>query len=97
YLPLHGIVQARELLADFLMETKQPEAALAEYEKSLVVAPRRFNGLYGAARAALATGDSAKVRKYFAALLEAAPKADSGLAQIVEAKQYVSQQAAAVH
>ncbi len=91
------IVPARELLADFLMETKQPELALAEYEKSLAAAPRRFNGLYGAARAALAAGDSAKARKYFAALLEAAPKADSELAQIVEAKQYVSQQAAVAH
>jgi tetratricopeptide (TPR) repeat protein len=90
------IVPARELLADFLMETKQPALALAEYEKSLQAAPRRFNALYGAARAALAAGDSAKARKYFAALLEAAPKADSELAQIVEAKQYVSQQAAAV-
>lgn len=91
------IVPARELLADFLMETKQPALALAEYEKSLQVAPRRFNALYGAARAALAAGDSAKARKYFAALLDAAPKADSELAQIVEAKQYVSQQAAVTH
>ena len=90
------IVPARELLADFLMETKQPALALAEYEKSLETAPRRFHGLYGAARAALATGDSAQARKYFAALLEAAPNADGELAQIVEAKQYVSQQAAAV-
>src|SRR5262245_43593265 len=90
------IVPARELLADFLMENKQPGLALAEYEKSLQVAPRRFNALYGAARAALVTGDSAKARKYFAALLEAAPKADSELAQIVEAKQYVSQREAVV-
>jgi len=90
-----SIVPARELLADFLMESQQPGLAVAEYEKSLESAPGRFNSLYGAARAALAAGDFAKARKFYAELLEVAPNGDSDLAQIVEAKQYVGQQAAA--
>jgi tetratricopeptide (TPR) repeat protein len=88
------IVPARELLADFLMETNQAAPALKEYAKTLDAAPRRFNALYGAARAAQAAGESATARKYFAKLLESAPKADDGLAQIVEAKRYVGQEAA---
>lgn len=90
------IVPARELLADFLMEINQPTSALKEYAKTLEATPRRFNGLYGAARAAQAAGETAMARKYYAKLLESTPKADDGLAQIVEAKKYVGQQAAAV-
>src|SRR5437868_14373060 len=43
---------AREMLADMLLEMNSSEDALAEYEKSLKSDPNRFNGLYGAARAA---------------------------------------------
>jgi tetratricopeptide (TPR) repeat protein len=43
---------AREMLADVLQEMGRPGEALAEYEKSLKADPNRFNGLYGAGRAA---------------------------------------------
>jgi tetratricopeptide (TPR) repeat protein len=43
---------AREMLADMLLEMGRPPEALAEFEKSLRTDPHRFNGLYGAARAA---------------------------------------------
>ena len=45
-------IPAREMLADMLLETNQPEAALLEYEKSMKTDPNRFNELAGAARAA---------------------------------------------
>ena len=43
-------IPAREMLADMLLELKQPEAALVEYEKSMKIDPNRFNELAGAAR-----------------------------------------------
>src|SRR5882672_3547624 len=47
-----AILPAREQLGELLLELKQPTAALQEFETSLRSAPNRFNGLYGAARAA---------------------------------------------
>ena len=47
-----AILPAREQLGELLLELKQPAAALQEFETSLQRAPNRFNGLYGAARAA---------------------------------------------
>src|ERR1700690_556626 len=49
-------IPAREMLADLLLETKHPEQALAEFETALKFNPNRFNGLYGAARAAEMSG-----------------------------------------
>ena len=52
-----AILPAREQLGELLLELKQPIQALAEFELSLRTAPNRFNGLYGAARAAKAAAD----------------------------------------
>jgi tetratricopeptide (TPR) repeat protein len=62
-------IPAREMLADILLESGQPAAALVEYRKSLQLSPNRFNGLYGAGRAAEAIGDMTEARKYYSALL----------------------------
>ena len=43
-------------------------ATLAEYEQSLKQCPNRFNGLYGAARAAELAGNLQKARTYYAQL-----------------------------
>jgi tetratricopeptide (TPR) repeat protein len=60
---------AREMLADMLLEMGRPEDALVEYEKSMRVDPNRFNGLYGAARAAELSNQREKATAYFAQLL----------------------------
>ena len=65
-----SILPARELLGDLLMEMKKPAEAMAEYEKSLKETPNRFNGLYGAARAAELSGNPEKARTMYAKLLE---------------------------
>src|SRR5580692_5007829 len=49
-------IPAREMIADMLLEAKRPQQALAEYQTDLKFSPGRFNGLYGAARAAEAAG-----------------------------------------
>jgi hypothetical protein len=61
---------AREMLADMLLLMDRPGDALAEYEKSLKVDPNRFNGLYGAARAAAAVHQAEKANTYYGQLLK---------------------------
>ncbi len=63
-------IPAREMLADMLLQMKQPENALAEYEKSMKIDPNRFNGLAGAAQAAEVTHQSAKANTYYSQLLK---------------------------
>jgi tetratricopeptide (TPR) repeat protein len=61
---------AREMLADMLMEMGKPQEALTEYEKDLHTDPNRFNGLYGAARAAELTKQPEKAAGYYSQLLK---------------------------
>lgn len=61
---------AREMLADMLLEMNQPEHALAEYETSLKTDPNRFNGLYGAGRAAELAKQADKANGYYSQLLK---------------------------
>jgi tetratricopeptide (TPR) repeat protein len=63
-------IPAREMLAEMLLEMKQPENALAEYEKSMKIDPNRFNGLAGAAQAAEVAHQSAKANTYYGQLLK---------------------------
>jgi tetratricopeptide (TPR) repeat protein len=58
------VLPAREMLADMLLQARQPAQALAEYERSLDTAPNRFRSLAGAAAAAEQMGNAAKARTY---------------------------------
>ncbi len=61
---------AQELLGDLLMEQEQPKQALAAYEQSLKLYPRRFNSLLGAARASRAAADDITAQSYSRELLQ---------------------------
>jgi tetratricopeptide (TPR) repeat protein len=63
-------IPAREMLADMMLALKQPENALAEYEKSMKIDPNRFNGLAGAAQAAEMAHQPAKANEYYSQLLK---------------------------
>jgi predicted Zn-dependent protease len=63
-------IPAREMLADMLLELKRPAEALAEYRTVLKNSPNRFDGLFGAARSAEATGDSSTAQSFYAKLAE---------------------------
>jgi tetratricopeptide (TPR) repeat protein len=89
-----AILPARELLGDMLLEMGRPGEALAEYEASLKEAPKRFNSLYGAARAAEAAGKSDRARELYRELL-AQCVAGSPRPELAQAKAYVSGKAAA--
>lgn len=61
---------AREMLAEMLLDLKQSDNALAEYEKSMKIDPNRFNGLAGAAQAAAMGHQAAKANTYYGQLLK---------------------------
>ena len=84
-----SIVPAREQLGELLLELKQPAAALKEFEASFRNTPGRFNGLYGAARAAKMAGDQKAARTYYTKLLALAREADSPRSEIKEARAFV--------
>lgn len=72
--PKHAVTPAPTLPAyeqggDLLLEQSSPSEALAGYQRSLELYPRRFNSLLGAARAARALGDTAQAADYYRRLL----------------------------
>src|SRR5919199_2780594 len=85
-----AILPAREQLGELLLELKRPAAALREFETSLRSAPNRFNGLYGAARAAQLAGDRKSARTYYEKLLALARLADGARPEIEEAKAFLT-------
>jgi tetratricopeptide (TPR) repeat protein len=84
------ILPARELLGDMLLELYQPALALTEYETSLRAVPNRFNGLYGAARAAQSSRDQQKAKQYYTELLRISSKADSDRPELKRAQAYLA-------
>jgi tetratricopeptide (TPR) repeat protein len=70
------IAPARELLGDMLLEMKQPQQALKEFEATLKKEPNRFRALHGAASAANMAGNTALARKYHVQLLKVCERGD---------------------
>ena len=65
-----AITPAREMLAELLLLAKHPGEALAAYEAVLKIAPKRFNALYGAAKAAEEGGNASVASGYFQQLIQ---------------------------
>jgi len=84
-----SLVPARELLGEMLLELKDTAGALREFEASMKKEPNRFNGTYGAARAAELTGDRDKARAYYAKLTTIAERADTERPELRQAKTYL--------
>jgi tetratricopeptide (TPR) repeat protein len=75
--PKHAVtpaptLPASELLGDLLMQQKAPAEALAAYQRSLELYPRRFNSTLGAAGASAAIGDGTAAARYYQQLLDIA-------------------------
>jgi len=68
-----AVTPAREMLAELYSLENQPKESLAEYEAGLKVAPNRFNAVYGAARAAEASGNNDVAKRYYKKLSEISP------------------------
>jgi Tfp pilus assembly protein PilF len=80
----------RELLAELLLETGQPVAALTEFETALKQTPNRYRAYWGAACAADAASDRQKASEYFRKLVDLAKNADTERQEIREAKTYLA-------
>ena len=85
-----SILPAREQLGELLLELKQPSAALQEFETSFHSTPNRFNGLYGAARAATLAGNQKSAKAYYEKLLQLARETDSARPELQEAKTFIA-------
>jgi tetratricopeptide (TPR) repeat protein len=84
-------IPAREMLADMLLDMNHPEQALVEYEADLKFNPNRFNGLYGAARAAEMVGKSEKSNTYYARLVKVCDGSNSVRPELSRAKALLAQ------
>jgi predicted Zn-dependent protease len=83
------LVPARELLGEMLLEMNRPAEALKEFEANEKHDPNRFRGIYGAARAAADSGDSAKAKRNYARLINLAAKGDPR-PEIEQARNYLA-------
>jgi len=79
-------IPAREMAADMLLEMKEPAQALPEYEADLKFNPKRFNGLYGAARAAELAGKHDEANAYYAELLKVCSGSNSERPELSHAR-----------
>ncbi len=75
----------REQLADMLLALDKPAEASVAYEQVHASEPNRLRAIYGAARAAEASGDREKTRQYDRQLLELTAKSDSERPEISRA------------
>lgn len=85
-----ALLPAREQLGELLLELKQPAEALNEFEASLQTAPNRFNGLYGAARAAVLAGDRKRAEGFYKQLVALCSHADTERPELKEAKEFLA-------
>lgn len=86
-----GLVHVDENAGDLLLETGRYEEAFAMYTRSLKIARKRFNSLYGAGRAAELAGRDELARKYYAQLVEQCHDATTRRPELAIAKAYLSQ------
>jgi tetratricopeptide (TPR) repeat protein len=84
-------IPAREMIADILLESKRPQQALTEYQTDLKMHPNRFDALYGAARAAEASGKESDASEYYALLLSVCNGSSSTRPELSRARELVAQ------
>jgi len=75
-----------ELAGELLLEDKQPQAALAQFDLSLKTAPMRAESLLGRARALKASGDAAAASRAYGELAAVWKNADGDLPALAEVR-----------
>jgi tetratricopeptide (TPR) repeat protein len=83
-------IPSREMIADMLLEARRPQQALMEYQADLKFSPGRFNGLYGAARAAEAAGKQSDANGYYALLIKNCEGGSSTRPELSHARELVA-------
>jgi hypothetical protein len=84
-----AVLPARELLGDLFLELDQPARALPEFETTLRNLPKRFNAIFGAARAAELSGDLKKARQRYTELIESCAGADTARLELQNARAFL--------
>jgi tetratricopeptide (TPR) repeat protein len=79
----------RELLGELLLEAGRSTEALTEFTKALKQQPNRYRGLYGAARAAEAAGDTADAKAFYAKVIELSKQAEGRRPELQRAQAFV--------
>ena len=86
-----NVVPSRGLLGEMLLILNQPAQALPEFERSLKRDPNRFRGVYGAARAAEASGNHKAAADYYRKLQALTADRDAERPELTQAKAYLAQ------
>jgi tetratricopeptide (TPR) repeat protein len=84
------IIPAEELLADLYMLSGKPKEALKSYELNLKGRPFRFNGIYGAAKAAQKLDNNELAAYYFEKLIKVSKDINSSRPELSEAKDFLA-------
>jgi len=84
---------ALEVLAQLRRQSRAEviHEALAEYQTDLKLHPNRFDGLYGAARAAEAAGQQTDANEYYSLLLKICDGSTSTRPELGRARELVAQ------
>jgi tetratricopeptide (TPR) repeat protein len=85
-----AMLPVRELYAEALLDAGKPAEALAQFEASLKIYPARFNGVYGAARAAEKAGKKAEAKQYYRQLVELSKPGEGARPELAEAKEHLA-------
>jgi tetratricopeptide (TPR) repeat protein len=83
-------IPTREMIAEILLEAKRPQQALAEYQTDLKLNPNRFDGLYGAARAAEQAGKQSEAEEYYALLVKTCEGGNSTRPELSRARELLA-------
>jgi tetratricopeptide (TPR) repeat protein len=84
------IKPTHELFGEILLKAGKPTDAVAQFKTALLRQPNRARSLIGLARAAAQSGDQSAATATYAKFLEQWKQADEGLAELREARDYLS-------
>jgi tetratricopeptide (TPR) repeat protein len=83
-----ALIPVREQLGGMLLEIGQPKGAQQEFEAALKIYPGRYQGLYGAARAAELAGDKAVADEYYFKLKQQTANAGDSRPELAQVRRY---------
>jgi len=88
-----NVVPMRALLGEMLLELKQPKAARSEFERSLKRDPNRLRTLFGAGKAAQASGDREAAVGYYERVSALGARGDGTRPEFVHAREFLASSA----